>query len=136
MILPAQDVVGTHGKTYRFCGFDEIHGYKSWDILEALQLDPTRADAQMWVTSYASIYHRPGVPLFDLCQQGPADTDLRVFFSWYAADFTTDPDFVNATGARQSEHGLMDGPRLPCPAAGALASPQVPSPTLEPSRPS
>jgi hypothetical protein len=32
-ILPAGDVVGSHGKTYLFCGFDEIHGYRSWDIL-------------------------------------------------------------------------------------------------------
>jgi len=28
-ILPAGDVVGTHGKTYLFAGFDEIHGYKT-----------------------------------------------------------------------------------------------------------
>jgi hypothetical protein len=39
-ILPAGDVVGSHGKTYLFCGFDEIHGYKTWDIIEALQPDP------------------------------------------------------------------------------------------------
>src|SRR5207249_776392 len=75
MILPAQDVVGTHGKTYRFAGFDEIHGHRTWDLLEAMQLDPTRPDAQMWITSYASIYHRPGVPLFDLCAAGRAGRD-------------------------------------------------------------
>jgi hypothetical protein len=70
-ILPAGDVVGTHGKTYLFAGFDEIHGYKTWDILEAMQLDPTRLDALQWITSYASIYHRPGVPLFDLLATQP-----------------------------------------------------------------
>lgn len=96
MILPAQDVVGTHGKTYRFCGFDEIHGYRTWDILEAMQLDPTRLDAQMWITSYASLFHRPGVPLFDLMATGRAGTDPRMVFSWYAADYTTDPDFAQA----------------------------------------
>lgn len=96
MILPAGDVVGTHGKTYRLVGYDEIHGHKTWDSLEAMQLDPTRLDAQMWITSYASIYHRPGVPLFDLCQQGRAGADPRMLFSWYAADYTTDPDFVAA----------------------------------------
>jgi phage terminase large subunit-like protein len=96
MILPAQDVVGSHGKTYRFCGVDELHGHRTWDLLEAMQLDPTRPDALMWITSYASIYHRPGVPLFDLCQQGRAGTDPRLYFSWYAADFTTDLDFVDA----------------------------------------
>jgi hypothetical protein len=91
-ILPAGDIAGSHGKTYRFCGFDEIHGYRTWDVLEAMQLDPTRPDAQMWITSYASIFHRPGVPLFDLVAAGRLGRDPRMFFSWYAADYTTDPD--------------------------------------------
>ena len=92
-ILPAQDVAGAHGKTYRFCGFDEIHAYRTWDLLEAMQLDPTRPDAQMWITSYASLFHRPGVPLFDLMATGRAGSDPRMLFSWYAADFTTDEAF-------------------------------------------
>lgn len=95
-ILPAQDVAGTHGKTYLFAGFDEIHEYRTWDLLEAMQLDPTRSDAMMWVTSYASIYHRPGVPLFDMFKAGKEGGDPRMFFSWYAADYTTDQDFINA----------------------------------------
>jgi hypothetical protein len=95
-ILPAGDILGSHGKTYRFSGFDEIHGYKTWDLLEAMQLDPTRTDAQQWITSYASIYHRPGVPLFDLCAQGRAGSDSRMLYSWYAADYCTDPDFADA----------------------------------------
>src|SRR5262245_35286837 len=95
MILPAKDVAGAHGKTYRRASFDEIHGYKNWDLLEAMQLDPTRPDAQMWITSYASIYHKPGVPLFDLCAMGRAGRDPRMFFSWYAGDYTTDPDFID-----------------------------------------
>src|SRR5262249_27725074 len=86
-ILPAGDIVGTHGKTFKFCGFDEIHGYRTWDILEAMQPDPTR-HSLTWITSYASIYHKPGVPLSDLCRQGRAGTDPRMLFSWYAADFT------------------------------------------------
>ncbi len=93
-ILPAQDIAGTHGKTYKFAGFDEIHAYKDWDLLEAMQLDPTRTDAVMWATSYASIYHRPGVPLFDLCAAGRAGKDPRMLFSWYASDYTTDADFA------------------------------------------
>ncbi len=96
-ILPAKDVAGTHGKTFSFCGFDEIHAYRNWDLLESLQPDPTRLDALTWITSYASIYHRPGVPLFDLCQRGRAGTDPRMLFSWYAADYTTDPDFTRAS---------------------------------------
>ena len=91
-ILPAGDIAGSHGKTYVFCGFDEIHAYKSWDILEALQGDPTRRDALMWITSYASLYHKPGVPLYDLMAAGKAGSDSRMLFSWYAADYTTDDD--------------------------------------------
>jgi len=95
-VLPAGDVVGQHGKSYRFVGYDEIHGYRNWDVLEAMQPDPHRLDAQQWITSYASLFHRPGVPLFDLTQQGKAGADARMLFSWYAADFTTDPTFTNA----------------------------------------
>jgi hypothetical protein len=95
-ILPAQDEVGQHGKSYRAALFDEIHGYRDWNLMEALALDPTRPDSQQWVTSYASIFHRPGVPLFDLTQQGRAGTDPRMFFSWYAADHCTDADFADA----------------------------------------
>jgi hypothetical protein len=90
-VLPAGDVVGQHGKSYRFCGYDEVHGYRNWDVLEAMQPDPHRLDAQQWITSYASLFHRPGVPLFDLMTQGKANSDPRMLFSWYAADYTTDP---------------------------------------------
>lgn len=92
-VLPAQDVAGSHGKTYRLAVFDEIHTYRNWDLLEAMQFDPTRPDSQQWITSYASIHHRPGVPLFDLFSAGKAGTDPRMLFSWYAADYTTDPEF-------------------------------------------
>ena len=91
-VLPAGDVVGAHGKSYRFVGYDEIHGYRTWDIFEAMQPDPHRVDAQQWITSYASIYHRPGVPLFDLFAIGKAETDPRMLFDWWAADCCTAPD--------------------------------------------
>ena len=96
-ILPAQDAIGSHGKTYRLLAVDEVHGYKNWDLLEALAPDPTRLDAQQWITSYASLYHRPGVPLYDLTLAGRAGTDPRMLFSWYASDFTTDEAFADAT---------------------------------------
>lgn len=123
-ILPAQDVAGAHGKTYRFCGLDEIHGYRTWDLLEAMQLDPTRTDSLMWITSYASIYHRPGVPLFDLCATGRAGTDPRMLFSWYAADYTTDPEFAgtdpetraNPSRGAWADTGYLDQQRRRLPA--------------------
>jgi len=93
-ILPAHDVTGTHGKTYLFCGFDEIHGYRSHDLFEALAPDPTRADVLTWITSYAGIRHAPGIPLFDFMASGKRGDDPRLYFSWYGADYTTDPAFA------------------------------------------
>jgi hypothetical protein len=90
-ILPGQDVAGSHGKTYRFTGLDEIHTQRDWALLEAMQLDPHRPDAQLWITSYASIHHRLGIPLYDLLAQGKRGDDPRMYFSWYGADFSTDP---------------------------------------------
>jgi len=96
-ILPGQDVHGTHGKTFKFAGFDEIHTYRDWDLFEALQPDPTQPDTMTWITSYASLYHRPGIPLFDLFNAGKRGQDPRMYFSWYAADYCTDPDFESAS---------------------------------------
>jgi hypothetical protein len=90
-VLPAQDIAGSHGKTFLFCGYDEIHPYKDYGLFEALSPDPTRRDVLVWITSYNTMRFAPGVPLHDLMQLGRAGTDDRMFFSWYAADFTTDP---------------------------------------------
>lgn len=90
-ILPARDAAGAHGKTYNFIGFDEIHGYRNYDLLEALAPDPTRRDALTWITSYASIRNVPGVPLHDYIEAGKRGDDPRMFFSWYAGSYTTDP---------------------------------------------
>ena len=90
-ILPARDVLGLHGKTYLFLGLDEIHGYRNYDVFEALSPDPTRLDVLTWITSYAGIRHAPGIPLYDLLRIGKAGDDPRMYFTWYAADYTTDP---------------------------------------------
>jgi hypothetical protein len=95
-ILPAKDVAGTHGKTFLFVGFDEIHAYRSHDLFEAMAPDPTRPDALIWITSYAGIRHAPGIPLYDFMQAGRRGDDHRMFFSWYGADFTTDAALVDA----------------------------------------
>jgi hypothetical protein len=93
-ILPAKDAIGAHGKSAAFVGFDEIHGYRDWSLMEALQPDPTRPDAIVWVTSYASIYNTAGCPLHDLMQFGKAGTNRRMLFSWYSGDYCTDPVFA------------------------------------------
>jgi hypothetical protein len=94
-ILPARDVVGMHGKTAAFIGFDEIHGYRNYDLFEALAPDPHRSDVLTWVTSYDCIWSTPGIPLADFKARGKAGTDPRMLFSWYSGDLCTDPDFAN-----------------------------------------
>jgi hypothetical protein len=105
-ILPAKDVAGQHGKTYIFAGFDEIHGYRSHDLFEALAPDPTRLDAMVWVTSYAGIRHAPGIPLYDFMQAGKRGDDPRMLFSWYGGDFTTDPELADAEPERRANPSI------------------------------
>jgi hypothetical protein len=105
-VLAAGDAVGSHGKTFRLLAIDEIHGYRDWDLLEALAPDPTRHDAQTWITSYASIFHKPGVPLFDLTAIGKRGTDPRMLFSWYAADFCTDPEFADKSPEQRANPSM------------------------------
>jgi phage terminase large subunit-like protein len=93
-ILPSRDAVGLHGKTALFLGFDEIHGYRDWDIFEALAPDPTRADTLTWITTYDTIFNSPGVPLYDLKRTALGGEDPRLLFQWYSADLCTDPDFA------------------------------------------
>jgi hypothetical protein len=71
-----------------------------------MQPDPHRLDSQVWVTSYASVFHRPGVPLFDLMAQGKAGTDARMLFSWYGGDFTTDADFEHLSPAERANPSM------------------------------
>ena len=122
-ILPAGDVSGSHGKTYRLAAFDEIHTQRTWELLEAMQLDPTRPDAQMWITSYASLFHRPGVPLHDFFEQGKARQDKRMYFSWFSGSYTTD-DVLDLGGTAEEKAnpsrgmftpGYLDQQRAPLP---------------------
>ena len=105
-VLPAQDAIGAHGKTYRLLVVDELHGHRTWDLLEALAPDPTRPDCQQWITSYASLFHRPGAPLFDLLQQARLGADARLLFSWYAADLCTDPNFADKSPEERANPSL------------------------------
>lgn len=94
-VIPARDVLGSHGKTYSFLGVDELHVWKDWSLLEALTADPTRTDSLTWITSYDTLFNVPGVPLFDLKKLGVAGGDPRMLFSWYSGgDLCTDPAFA------------------------------------------
>ncbi|HWV41314.1 hypothetical protein [Pseudorhodoplanes sp.] len=95
-ILAARNVIGQHGKTALFIGYDEVHGYRSWDLFEALAPDPTRTDVLQWITTYDTIFNRPGIPLFDLKKAARAGEDDRMLFSWYSGTFSTDPALADA----------------------------------------
>jgi hypothetical protein len=126
-VLPGQDAVGAHGKTYAFLGFDEIHGLKNYDLFEALSPDPTRNDYLIWYTSYAGIRHRAGIPLHDLFAAAKAGSDPRLFFQWYSASFTTDEalqgddispeDRANPSRASWAEQDYLEGQRQRLPSA-------------------
>lgn len=109
-ILPSRDAAGLHGKTALMVGFDEIHGYRDWDILEALAPDPTRPDTLQWITSYDTIYNTSGVPLFDLKQQAQRGEDPRMLFSWYSADLCTDPDFADLPAEQRANPSMSSWP--------------------------
>lgn len=109
-ILPARDAVGSHGKTALFLGFDEIHGYRSWDIFEALAPDPTRPDVLTWITSYDTIYNSPGVPLYDLKQIGLGGEDPRMLFSWYSGGLCTDPALEDARPEERANPSMESWP--------------------------
>lgn len=83
-ILPAGDAAGLHGKTYLLLVVDELHTQKDYRVLEALEIDRTRPDAVQSFASYASLYRHAGVPLVDILKQHEAQTDPRLFVSWYA----------------------------------------------------
>ena len=114
-ILPARDIVGLHGKSGNFLGFDEIHGYRNFDLFEALSPDPHRHDVLTWITSYQGLYTQPGVPIVDYFNAGKAGTDPRMLFSWYSSSYTSDPDFVDVSTpeerANPSMSSWVDGAR-------------------------
>jgi hypothetical protein len=65
-VLSSRDAIGAHGKTAIFVGFDEIHGLRSWDMLEALTPGPDAACA-----------HVDHVLRYDLQQSGGAAPRLQ-----------------------------------------------------------
>ena len=107
VILPARDAIGAHGKTYLFLGWDEIHGHRNYDLMEALAPDPTRTDALQWITSYASLYNASGYSLHDLIKIGKARSDPRMLFSWYSGSYGTDPSFTRLKTPAQRANPSM-----------------------------
>jgi hypothetical protein len=109
-ILPAKDTIGAHGKSAAFIGYDEIHGYRDWSLMEALQPDPTRSDCLQWVTSYASLFTTAGAPLHDLMEIGKSGKDPRMLFSWYSGDLCTDAAFADLPPLERANPSMSSWP--------------------------
>jgi hypothetical protein len=109
-ILPSRDAIGQHGKTALFLGFDEIHGYKNWDLFEALAPDPTRPDTLTWITSYDTVFNSAGVPLFDMKKSALEGSDPRMLFQWYSADLCTDPAFKDLPAEERANPSMHSWP--------------------------
>ena len=110
-VIPARDVLGSHGKTYSFLGVDELHTWKDWSLLEALTADPTRTDSLTWITSYDTLFNVPGVPLYDLKQLGKAGGDPRMLFSWYSGgELNTDPVFAELPPEQRANPSMSSWP--------------------------
>ena len=58
--------MGQHGKSYRFVGYDEIHGYRTGTSSKRCSRTRTGSTRSSGSRRYASLFHRPGVPAFDL----------------------------------------------------------------------
>lgn len=54
-IVAARNADALHGRSYRLLAFDELHTQADYRVLEALELDPTRPDAQQLFASYSPL---------------------------------------------------------------------------------
>lgn len=78
-IVASGDADGLHGRSYRLLCFDELHAQTDYRVLEALELDPTRKDAQQLFASYSPLTPTPGTPIQDILKQHQDGVDPRLF---------------------------------------------------------
>jgi hypothetical protein len=108
-VLPANNVIGQHGKTCAFLGYDEVHGQRDHSLFEALAPDPTRYTL-VWVTSYDSLFDEEGAPLHDFKKIGCEGSDPRMLYSWYSGDYCTDPAFANLPPEERANPSMSSWP--------------------------
>lgn len=78
-IVASGNTDGLHGRSYRLLCFDELHAQTDYRVLESLELDPTRPDAQQLFASYSPLVPRPGIPITDILAQHTAGLDTRLY---------------------------------------------------------
>jgi Phage Terminase len=78
-IVASQNADALHGRSYRLLAFDELHAQADYTVLEALELDATRPDAQQLFASYSPLTPKPGSPIVDMLRQYHDGVDPRLF---------------------------------------------------------
>ncbi len=78
-IVASKNVDALHGRSYRKLEWDELHAQADYRLLEALELDPTRPDAQQLFASYSPLTPKPGTPIVDMLRQSHEGLDPRLF---------------------------------------------------------
>ena len=112
-IVAAKNADALHGRSYRLLAFDELHTQNDYKVLEALELDPTRPDAQQLFASYSPLTPKPGTPIVDMLKQYHEGLDPRLFvFSRSGSIEEANPAMGGPLGSTQAdiEHARL---RLP-----------------------
>ena len=78
-IVASKNADGLHGRSYRLLCFDELHAQPDYRVIEALELDPTRPDAQQLFASYSPLTPKPGTPIVDMLRQYQDGVDPRFY---------------------------------------------------------
>lgn len=112
-IVASRNADALHGRSYRLLAFDELHAQPDYRVLEALELDPTRPDAQQLFASYSPLTPKPGTPIVDILKQYHDGVDPRLFvFSRSGTIAEANPAMGGPLGSTQAdiEHARL---RLP-----------------------
>lgn len=103
-IVPSRNADGLHGRSYRLLCFDELHAQADYRVLEALELDPTRPDAQQLFASYSPLTPTPGTPIVDMLRQYQDGVDPRFYvFSRSGSIEAANPAMGGPLGSTKEE---------------------------------
>jgi Phage Terminase len=103
-IVAAKNADSLHGRSYRLLAFDELHTQVDYRVLEALEIDPTRWDAQQLFASYSPLTPKPGTPIVDMLAQARDRLDPRLFvFSRCGSIEEANPGLGGPLGSTKEE---------------------------------
>lgn len=103
-IVASKNADALHGRSYRLLAFDELHTQPDYRVLEALELDPTRPDAQQLFASYSPLTPKPGTPITDMLRQYQDRVDPRFYvFSRSGSIADANPAMGGPLGSTKEE---------------------------------